>query len=154
MLKPGLFYRFGIALVSAALVYAGPPAGAGYLARIGPSVLRFRPTAAPVDPAKVLPPLQMTDEGNPATTADEDNDSPSDPERNAQESANDLLEPSVAPDDSTAVTNAPPAHVVPQLLMHYFGNSTNKEAVVSPPVEFTPPGPPLSRGSSATYISR
>src|SRR5262245_57150422 len=62
MRMAGSWQRYGIALLSAALVYAEPPpAGVGYLPRIGPTTLRFRP-APRRDAAVVLPPLQMSNE--------------------------------------------------------------------------------------------
>jgi hypothetical protein len=64
--------------------------------------------------------------------------------------------PSNVSTNSPAVSNPPPAplSVTPQTLLQYFNRSTNAQTFISVPVEFTPPGAPLNRGSSATYISR
>src|SRR5262245_44384036 len=149
------FGKVGIALLSAALIYAGPPVGVGYLARIGPTPLRFR-SAVRENPAATLPPLQIPDE-SPNLLVDENDEG--EPQQENPEQKQSVLAP--LPDLSavpqSAVTNAPPAlqgTMVPQMLLQYFNYATNHGAFISAPVEFTPPGPPITRGSSATYISQ
>lgn len=60
------------------------------------------------------------------------------------------------PPDFSWSTNAIAAGqgMFPQMLIQYFKGTTNSEVYVTTPVQFTPPGPPLTRGSSATYISK
>lgn len=154
--------RCGAALFSAVMIYAGSsPAGVGYLPRMGPTPLRFR-SAFEADAAKVLPPLEIPDRvGTNApvqlpTFADEPPPEP--PTAYEPPSQIDLqLPPAPLPVPQVGyATNAPPTVqgvLVPQMLLQYFGNSTNPPAIIAPPVEFYPPPPPLSR-SSAVYISR
>ena len=154
--------RCGVALLSAVMIYAGSsPAGVGYLPRMGPAPLRFK-SGDEADPAKILPPLQIPDKAPASapvqlpTFLDEP---PAEPQ-SAYEPPSQIdlqLPPAPLPAPQVGyVTNAPPSVqgvLVPQMLLQYFGHSTNQPTIIAPPVEFYPPPPPLSR-SSAVYISR
>jgi hypothetical protein len=154
--------RCGAALLSAVMIYAGSsPAGVGYLPRMGPTPLRFH-SAFEADPAQVLPPLQILDKAAtnaPAQWPTFADQSPSEsPAAYDPPSQIDLqLPPAPLPAPQVGYfTNAPPTVqgvLVPQMLLQYFGHSTNQSTIIAPPVEFYPPPPPLSR-SSAVYISR
>ena len=135
--------------------------GGGYLARIGPGPLRFEEAAVRLNPAMVLPPLNMGHEGTVTNTN--------------LLSVNDSLTNLVdEPLGTEAVSNTPEIHVelpapisdpgvsgsangpevTPQILLRYFNTNSNTETFISPKVIFTPPSPGPSRGSSATYISK
>ncbi len=152
--------RCGIALLSTAMLYAGSPVGVGYLPRMGPTPLRFQ-SSFHRDPSSVLPPLDM---GLPGTNAPVDLPLPS-----ADEHAPDVQPPEIdllnpwpdlpLPESNGMATNSPPAGMtgatVPQLLMQYFARTTNQPLIISVPVEFNPPPPPLNQNrSSAVYISK
>jgi hypothetical protein len=150
----GSWKGYGIAFFSAVLVCGGPPTGPGYLARIGPSPLRFR-SEFQRNPAEVLPPLPDHDETPqpppleiPLTPLNESEGSDviPDPFENAFST----------PDANTPANPAAPqtGPMVPQMLLQYFVRGTNQTAVVTAPVEFTPPPPPPANRSSAVYISK
>ncbi len=157
--------RCGAALLSAVMIYAGSsPAGVGYLPRMGPTPLRFR-SAFEADPGKVLPPLDIPDDTattNAIVPFPPFNEEPAPAPQVAYEPPSQIdlqLPPPPLPAPQMGyATNAPPSVqgvLVPQMLLQYFGHSTNQSSavIVAPPVEFYPPPPPLSR-SSAVYISR
>src|SRR5436190_8216219 len=161
-MKMSGWQRYGIALLSVVMVYAGSsPAGVGYLPRMGPTPLRFS-SGYEADPAQLLPPLEIPDKT--ATNAPVqlptflDEPAPEPPSAYEPPSEIDLqLPPAPLPVPQMGyATNAPPTVqgvLVPQMLLQYFGHATNQSIVTAPPVEFYPPPPPLSR-SSAVYISR
>src|SRR5690349_20364522 len=64
MLMVSSFKLIGVALVSSVLISAGPPAGVGYLPRVGPGMLRFK-AEVHANPAVLLPPLKMNDDEEP-----------------------------------------------------------------------------------------
>ena len=70
---------------------------------------------------------------------------------------NDLdLSPGEFPQTSSASSDhslAGQPAMVPQMLLRYFNRTTNGTTFISVPVEFTPPGAPAVKSSSATYIS-
>lgn len=68
-----------------------------------------------------------------------------------------LIGPELPPvNNGEIVTNNLPvgSQFTPQALIRFFPLDKNKQVIVPAPVEFTPPSPPPSRGSSATYESR
>ena len=141
-----------MALIGAVLVYAGPPPGVGYLARVGPAPLRFRAVSARLNPTTVLPPLKMNDDVTNAPAAIPIQTTEPEP---APPASNELVFQGPEP-LATVITNELPAAEIPsgpQLLLRYFGHSTNYDGSISTSVEFTPPSPPPPRGSTATYIS-
>jgi hypothetical protein len=138
------------------------------LTRMGPTTLRFRPEVHG-NPAALLPPLKMNDDDEvktePKTSAEEKNATAMEvqgirkPENDFSDLPGDLA---LAPDEVRAPAPPPPqpnqsvgeAIVAPQMLLRFFNRSTNDNTIISVPVEFTPPEAPVSRSSSATYISR
>ena len=154
--------RCGAALLSAVMIYAGSsPAGVGYLPRLGPTQLRFS-SGFEADPAKVLPPLEIPDKAATnaivqlPTFADEPPPEPPGPYEPPSQIDLQLPPPPLPAPQLGYATNAPPTVqgvMVPQMLLQYFGHSTNQSTIIAPPVEFYPPPPPISR-SSAVYISR
>jgi hypothetical protein len=150
MHKLGLFQLFGLAALGAALVCVGSSAESGYLPGVGPTPLRFRPLPTARNAQAVLPPLATTDQSTNAPTELPENLQTNSP-------VPDWSDPAffIGPELPPVLTNAPaaPQIMVPQMLMRFFGPATNQETIISAPVEFMPPGPPISRGSSATYIS-
>ena len=161
MRMAGNWQRYGIALLSATFIYAGPPVGLGYLAGIGPTPLRF---AAEVrrDPSKVLPPLIMTDLSTNKPTELPPNQASAELEIPDIELEYAALQ--APPQPATGpVTNAPvmvgpapgfiPAGPGGMPVLGYFNHPTNHQSFISTPVEFTPPIPSFNR-SSAVYISR
>ena len=163
----GFLKLFGFGLLSATLLHAGAPAGPGYLARLGPSSLRFRADVHG-NAAVLLPPLRMSDDEEtkeqpkPADSPDQRlattplaegllpaddgvHDLPSDLDLNPGEFPS--TEPrKVEPPSGASV-------VAPQMLLRYFNHGTNDTTVITMPVEFTPPGAPVTRSSSATYLT-
>jgi len=144
------------------LLGSGAMAGGGYLARVGPTPLRFALAAPRLDPALVLPPLKMADES--ATTNSVENIQPitdeADPEaapeiKSDERSQSPVFGPLPAPPntpETNAITTPVTGQLAPQMLLRFF--TPDKKAVVVPePLQFTPPPPPPSRGSSATYTS-
>jgi hypothetical protein len=166
----GLCVALGLAAVSPAL-------GAGYLESVGPPPLRFLLPAAAAVPF-VFPPLAMeTPNPSPPTNAAAEvavaSASPSEPPAPAVEGpVQTPPEPAPEPPPGSVTIQAsstpvqPPdgaawvnpvsttgAAPTPQALMTYFvanGQGGSGPAVVAP-VAFTPPPPPVSRPSSATY---
>jgi hypothetical protein len=146
----------GLAALSAAMLYAGAlPVGVGYLPRVGPGPLRFR-SAVRANASAVLPPLRMSDENTnaPIELAVTTNEPPNQTE--VSDADFQFLPPEmVTPLEQSQ--NAPqnfPGPMVPQMLLRYFTRGTNQpQAIISAPIEFTPPPPPLTR-SSAVYISK
>jgi hypothetical protein len=140
----------------------------GYLARVGPSPLRFAQAAPRLDPSVVLPPLKMADESTTTNTVEsvppvtDETDPEAAPEIKPDEpSTSPILGPEPAPaSNSDADTNTLPVagQVTPQMLLRFF--TPNKRAGVAPePLQFTPPSPiappapASSGGSSASYVS-
>jgi hypothetical protein len=133
---------------------------------MGPTPLRF---AAEMwrDPATVLPPLIMTDLSTNKPTELPPNQAAAELEiPDIELEYADLQAPPPAPPQVAgsvagvpAVPVAAPAFMPPasglmppQMLLEYFGRSTNHQVFLSPQVEFVPPTPPVNR-SSAVYIS-
>jgi hypothetical protein len=146
-----------------ALAFGGPSPGPGYLPRVGPSALRFKPVVPKPDLASLLPPLAMSNEPAPAPeVAVEPKPAPNDTipleTMVAVESAPSLPPavteaiPSELPTDVLPDPNQPPADAAPQII-RYLNRGTNQETFISVPVQFQPPAP-ISRSSSATYIVR
>jgi hypothetical protein len=104
----------------------------------------------------VLPPLAVPDESTntPPESAVKSNDVEL-PEIDLQyaEPANPIADSAPAPKPAASAAN-PAGPMVPQMLLQYFTGGTNQSAVVSAPVEFTPPAPPSANRSSAVYISK
>ena len=132
-------------------------AGDGYLAKVGPSPLRFQVGELRCNPALVLPPLKMSDEGSTNAVVSTQTSTNA---VNLFEEIRPAEEISVA---STVITaqpfqgflggNSNPEEnaVNPQVFLRYFNKSGNQEALLTPQVPFMPPAP--SAGSSAIYIS-
>ena len=137
-----------------------------YLAAAGPTPLRFRWDLPQLDPARLLPPLQMSDKvaaTNAAPQTVTETQKPVDFQSEAHEV------PAIANGDTmttvpqTAMSFAAEEaktkpnvvnQISPQILLRYFsGNGTN-EVLVPYPVDFTPPVPTRTGDSSATYISK
>jgi hypothetical protein len=163
----GLFKFFGFGAVSAVLIYGGPSAGPGYMARIGPTTLRIRPEVHG-NPAALLPPLKMNDDEElkpaPMPSAEQRDATAMQAQgiRGAENDFSDLPGDMDLASGEVRTPEPPRAEpteavgetiVAPQMLLRYFNRSTNDSAIISIPVEFTPPGAPVNRSSSATYIS-
>src|SRR5207244_1909515 len=103
--------------------------------------------------AEVLPPLKVPDNSTnaPAELSFKSNEAPAEVE--IPEIDLEYATPEMSAPISGSTTNAPAGPMVPQMLLRYFGRTTNQEAIISAPVEFYPPPPPATR-SSAVYISR
>jgi hypothetical protein len=149
-------------------VVAAPPIAPGYLARIGPSPIRFqKPPSDPGMPPE-LPPLVKA-EANPAplpgATASPDatlsaefvGPLPQAPTQSSLPAPEPIADPVTASTQSAAPSAAVPTPILremlsPQLLIPYF---TGPQGGVSPsllvPYPFTPPPPPERGTSRATY---
>lgn len=133
-----------------------------YLAATGPTPLRFRFETERLDAEKALPPLRMED---PKPVVPSTNAEPIAVEQNAETSA--AAAPveytlqgatNVQAVESAPISEAPPKlnqmnSVSPQMLLRYFTKGGTNEVLIPYPVEFTPPVPVRSSGSSAQYIS-
>lgn len=132
---------------------SGVWAGGGYLSKLGPSPLRFQQLPPRADIATALPPLQMSDK---PTTPEASGTTPAPVEDYGPELPPITIEPQPEPEvNATAVPEPQPVEeepISPQMLLRYFNNGGNKEAIIQAPMEFTPPAP--TRGSSATYSSQ
>ena len=158
-------------IIGALLISAGTLAGEkqNYLAAIGPTQLRFRVAQPEYDPAKVLPPLKMSDTPATNTVETETVTQPENPvaSRPAETTAV-APEQTGTPEVSTSipVQNTPPpqpqqmtpeartesSQMTPQMLLRYFSKDGNREVILPVAVEFAPP-PPRGNGSSAVYTS-
>ena len=132
-----------------------------YLAATGPTPLRFRLETERLDPEKALPPLRMED---PKPAVPSTNAEPIAVERTAETPA--TAAPveytlqgatNVQEIESPPMSEAPKLNqmnsVSPQMLLRYFTKGGTNEVLIPYPVEFTPPVPVRSSGSSAQYIS-
>lgn len=141
-----------------------------YLAAVGPTPLRFQQVVPRLDPAKALPPLQMSDAALVVRASD-----------NATNAAPETFSPQVqiepqvyvsgseASNDSSAEALFQPLHpathagptqpqnaanlISPQVLLRYFSRNGTNEVLVPYSVDFTPPVPTTGGSSSAIYIS-
>jgi hypothetical protein len=159
-----IWERIVFVLVAISLTASISLGGSGYLARVGPSPLRFAIVPARLDPATALPPLTPPEEivttttpSTNLTTSMEFGPQPLSASLNSTNSPGEIL---IGPEplDSSNSTQAPselPAQtgISPQMLLRYFNRPGTREALISAPLEFTPPTPNANSGSSATYIS-
>lgn len=142
--------------------------GDRYLATAGPTPLRFQWDLPQLDPARLLPPLPMSDAIAATNT----------PAASVPQSASEALKsgtgneaPAVATDnygnvDMTSLEpiltatdgETPPQNTVnqisPQMLLRYFSRNGTNEVLVPYSVDFTPPVPRRTGDSSAQYISK
>ena len=171
----GSFFNFNLArfIVGALVVCTGLLAGNRdkYLAAAGPTPIRFQNVVPQLDPAKVLPLLQMSDvpDANSAPVAAAEVLGPELPTNWTSEpelmSAGGEEEPA---QNLTPVTNGEPIFepniepvpkqngaggISPQMLLRYFGRNGTNEVLVPYSVDFTPPVRQSGSGSSAVYIS-
>src|SRR5688500_1679176 len=167
----GSFLNFNLArlIAGAIVVCTGAVANNwdGYLAAAGPTPIRLQWEVPRLDPAKALPPLQMSDAmatgGGPEATAEVLG-----PERPAspvpepeQLVANGENEPAqnvtpitrIEPNLEPAPKQNEASEILPQMLLRYFGRNGTNEVLVPYSVDFTPPVRSPGSGSSATYIS-
>lgn len=174
----GSFFNFNLArlaifVVGALVVCTGTLADSRdkYLAAAGPTPVRFQWDVPRLDPAKALPPLQMSDvvaassaPGAPAevfgpelptspapepdqlVVSDED-----EPEQNLAPVTN--VEPIFEPNIEPVPKQNGASGISPQMLLRYFGRNGTNEVLVPYSVDFTPPVRPSGSGSSAVYIS-
>jgi len=160
----GPYLRIGFCALIAGFLAQGEAPARGYLPRVGPAPLRYRPLPIFSPTFFLLPPLAVTDPA-PATNASK---------------ATYISEPAPVPTPSAEIltagtTNPPPANpsagpefpigtpnatqqVTPQMLIDYFRGGpgeNNGVQVVAPLNSFVPPGwtPPPAPQSSATYKS-
>jgi len=119
-------------LSAAALASADP----GYLPRVGPASLRFRPAPQPATGHFVLPPLEVAPEPPPvAVTPAAKPTAPAVTNSAATETTVISSEIPAAPEPARADDV-----VSPQMLMRFFSKSTNGTATsVIAPIQFTPP---------------
>lgn len=140
-----------------------------YLAVAGPTPLRFQWELPQLDPARLLPPLQMSDAGTPtnapavvvpqsaseahkpATTNNEGQELTPHANGNVDMTA---LEPLMPAANSEATPQNVANQISPQVLLRYFSRNGTNEVLVPYSVDFTPPVPPRTGDSSATYMSR
>ena len=156
----GSWKGYGIAFLSAVLVCGGPPVGVGYLARLGPGPLRFRPEYRR-KVTEVLAPLPVADEStNTPIEMPVEQPAVANYAAGLEIDPDEFLPPLVSlPESSSGSTpgtntfTMPGGQMVPQMLLQYFVHGTNRTVGVSAPVEFIPPAPPSAR-SSAVYISK
>ncbi|MGN6385430.1 MAG: hypothetical protein ACTHMT_04245 [Verrucomicrobiota bacterium] len=141
----------------ASLVSGTCMGGGKYLAHIGPGPLRFEQAALRLNPAAVLPPLNMgtaTATNQLSMNIELTNSTPeivTAPNPVAPAETHIEVVPQNGSQQSPIL--APDAEITPQLLLRYFNTNSNTETFIVPRVIFTPPAPPQS-GSSATYISK
>ena len=138
-----------------------------YLAAAGPTPLRFQWDLPRLDPARLLPPLQMSDNvaatntpaGLTAQSAPEIRKPVSIDEAQIVGTPNDgnvemtSIEP-VSPTADAQTQQNPPNQISPQMLLRYFGRNGTNEVLVPYSVDFTPPVPRRTGDSSAVYISK
>lgn len=140
-------------------------AGGNYLAHTGPAPLRFARAELRLDPAVVLPALQMEDKpevstnevagANAVTTIFSDIPAPLVPDDSSIFPGVILpvtYEAHSAPMPEPKLTPPPVTEVAPQMLMRFFNRDATREAIIQTPLEFTPP--PAGRSSSATYTQQ
>ena len=142
--------------------------GDRYLATAGPTPLRFQWDLPQLDPARLLPPLPMSDAiaatntpGVPQSASEALKSVPAGNEAQAVATDNygnvDMtsLEPILPATDSET---PPPQNTVnqisPQMLLRYFSRNGTNEVLVPYSVDFTPPVPTRTGNSSAQYISK
>jgi hypothetical protein len=151
------------------LICASARAGenCNYLAVIGPAAVRFSVAMPQYDPAKVLPPLKMSDAPaanlveNVTRPVEQVAPQPVETKTNAQEqtSASEVTPPAAsvestpAPIVMPAEPKAEASQMTPQMLLRYFNREGTKEVIVPNAVEFTPPAPASTGRSSAVYSS-
>lgn len=142
--------------VLASLISGSCLGGSKYLVQIGPGPLRFEQATLRLNPAEVLPPLNMgggTTNQLPVKLELTNNPPEIVTAPNPVAPVEVHAEP--APQvEQTLPSVAPAGEITPQLLIRYFNTNSNTETVVVPNVIFTPPTPGPLPGSSATYISK
>jgi hypothetical protein len=141
----------GVGAVFAGLAF-GVSAAPGYLPAVGPVALRFRPAAQPATNLIVmpLPPPDSPSSAPDVLSTPAASSTPSAP------SAPALAAASSAATNATTGQEADPSasepRISPQMLLRYFGRSTNSAAGgILTPVDFAPPGAAGPPSSTATY---
>ena len=150
----GCFSLFGLVLLVILAVSPIHAADPGYLPRIGPTPLRFRPVPLPMTNQLALPAPASDPEAEPEPE-------PTAPKDDKPTAAATTPAPSPAPAPAAVVNevSSGPSEptqsdevVSPQMLLKYFNKSTNgTSSTVIAPLDFTPPKPVEPNSSKATY---
>jgi hypothetical protein len=136
--------------------------GPGYLAVVGPSAIRFRlpyPLIVRPLPSSDAPQSQSQEAlipggpSPPPATASPQQDQPIPIDPGGTNATNPPL-PVPSPDGSLAATREA-APIAPQMFLQFFTQplGSNRTAIVTVPLDFSPASPPVTSSSSATYIS-
>lgn len=140
-----------------------------YLAAAGPTPLRFQWDLPQLDPARLLPPLQMSDKvagtnAAPQTVtesrkpvdfqseAHEPREGPVNANQDAVMTVPEMSMPVAAEAAETKPNGV--NQISPQVLLRYFSRNGTNEVLVPYSVDFTPPVPARTGDSSAIYISK